>query len=809
MLKRSWLGALALITMTVVNAAAAAAQDIVLYPSDVTTAQGNWSVGASSSGAGSQRMASQDYGWSSADAPLASPRDYFEATFTAPSYTTYHVWLRMRATNDSKWNDSVWVQFSDAVDMNGSAAYRIGTTGGLLVNLERCAGCGVSGWGWQDKGYWLAQSPLVMFGARGTHTIRIQTREDGVQVDQIVLSPATYLSSAPGQPTGDSTILPRSVDGGSTSPTASTAPAGGTGPYFGSPISLPGTVQAQDFDNGGEGVAYHDTSGGNTGGAYRSTGVDLEPSADGGNNIGWIDAGEWVNYSVNVGTSGSYTVQLRVASPSGGGSLRVGFNKSGVWTSVPVRATGSWQSYATLELPVTLTAGQQLLTLLFETGGFNVSKVTVTSGGSTAAPASPSSPSSGSTPFGGTPWAVPGTVQAEDFDNGGANVAFKDNTSGNSGGAYRYTDVDIENSSGGGYNVGWTSAGEFLNYTVNVTAAGSYTVQLRVASTGSGSLRVGFNGSSNVWSAVPVSNTGGWQSWSTVNVPVTLGAGQQVMTLLIESGSLNIDKATIVSGSSSSPTSPSAPSAPSGGYTGNGTLRMMTWNIQHGNLKNGSYNPSAQAQFIASHNPDVVALQEVETWDENQPQRYKQLLEQYTGQAWTVVWAPVINTASTEGNVILTRLPVVSQNTFQMHATSNYNEMYANRSVAQATVRVSGVDVNVFSTHLDYYNTSYRTTQLNQLMTWALNFGGPRLVSGDFNSWWGEYWITTMQQQYTDTWQDFTGSNQNGYTVNNAVRFDYIFRSMDGGWRATPTNAYVPVTTLSDHNPVIADFRIQ
>jgi len=94
-------------------------------------------------------------------------------------------------------------------------------------------------------------------------------------------------------------------------------------------------------------------------------------------------------------------------------------------------------------------------------------------------------------------------------------------------------------------------------------------------------------------------------------------------------------------------------------------------------------------------------------------------------------------------------------------------------------------------------------------MSWALNFGGPRLVSGDFNSWWGEYWITNMQTQYTDTWQDVTGSNQDGYTVNNAVRFDYIFRSMDGNWRATPTNVYVPVTSLSDHNPVVADFRVQ
>jgi endonuclease/exonuclease/phosphatase family metal-dependent hydrolase len=797
MLNRSWLGVLAFTAMTAVGATTASAQDIVLYTSDVSVVQGNWAAGGSTSGAGGQRMASVDYGWSAPDAPLASPRDYFEATFTAPSYTTYHVWLRMRATNDSKWNDSVWVQFSDAIDTNGSAAYRIGTTSGLLVNLERCANCGVSGWGWQDKGYWVSQGALVMFGARGSHTIRVQTREDGVQVDQIVLSPATYLSQPPGQSTNDSTILARSTDGGSTTTTAS---GGSSTPYLGSAVSLPGTVNAHDFDNGGEGVAYHDKSGGNSGGAYRSTGVDLEPSADGGNNIGWIEAGEWVNYSVNVATSGSYTVQLRVASPRGGGSMHVGFNKSNVWSVASVPATGGWQTYTTVQLPVTLSAGTQLLTLLFDTPGFNVSRISVTSGSSTASPAT--SPSSGPTPFGGTPWAIPGTVQAEDFDNGGEGVAFRDNTSGNSGGAYRNTNVDIETSAGGGYNVGWTGASEFLNYTVNVASAGSYTVQLRVASGSSGSMHVGFNGPSSVWSAVSVSNTGGWQNWTTINLPVTLGAGRQLMTLMIDSGGINIDKVTVVSGTTSTPTSPSPSSS-------TGTFRMMTWNIQHGRTKSGAYDLYSQAQFIVSHRPDVVALQEVETWDENQPQRYKQLLEQLTGQAWTVVWAPVINSSSTEGNVILTRLPVVSQATYQMHATSNWSEMYANRSVAQAKVRVGGVDVNVFSTHLDYYNTSYRTTQLNQMMTWALNFGGPRLVGGDFNSWWGEYWITTMMTQYTDTWQDYTGSNQNGYTVNNAVRFDYIFRSMDGGWRATPTNCYVPVTSLSDHNPVIADYRVQ
>ena len=195
-------------------------------------------------------------------------------------------------------------------------------------------------------------------------------------------------------------------------------------------------------------------------------------------------------------------------------------------------------------------------------------------------------------------------------------------------------------------------------------------MQLRVASANGGSLHVGFS-ESGVWTSVPVSSTGGWQNWSTVEIPVTLNAGRQLMTLMVDSGGINLDRATLVAGTSSSS---SSSGSGGGSYTSSGSFRMLTWNIQHGTTAYGAYDLAAQAQFIASQQPDVVALQEVETWDENQPQRYKQLLEQYTGNSWTLVWAPVIDSSGTEGNVILTRLPVSSQNTYQLHATSDYTQ---------------------------------------------------------------------------------------------------------------------------------------
>src|SRR6266849_6659853 len=89
-------------------------------------------------------------------------------------------------------------------------------------------------------------------------------------------------------------------------------------------------------------------------------------------------------------------------------------------------------------------------------------------------------------PFSGTPIAVPGTFEAENFDLGGEGIAYHDNTPGNQGGQYRLTeDVDIILSSdklGGGYVVNNFETGEWLAYTVNVAASAQYDIGLRASS---------------------------------------------------------------------------------------------------------------------------------------------------------------------------------------------------------------------------------------------------------------------------------------------------------------------------------------
>ncbi len=133
---------------------------------------------------------------------------------------------------------------------------------------------------------------------------------------------------------------------------------------------------------------------------------------------------------------------------------------------------------------------------------------------------------------------IPGTIQAEAFDVGGNGFAYFDGTPGSETGvSFRNDeDVDIENCTddGAGYNVGWATSGEWLEYTVNVENSGIYNMDLRIACDGEGrTLSVSMDGT-NIASNVAIPNTAGWQSWQTVRVSnIQLTAGQKIMRLTI------------------------------------------------------------------------------------------------------------------------------------------------------------------------------------------------------------------------------------------------------------------------------------
>jgi len=233
------------------------ASDVVLYASEAPVKAGNWSVIADGSAAGGARMLNPDAGTPKLSAPLANPASYFEMTFNAQAGTPYRLWIRGKAQNDFYGNDAIWVQFSGSVTSGGAATYRIGTTSGADINLEDCSGCGLSGWGWQDNGWGVGvMGPLIYFQTTGAQTIRVQNREDGLSIDQIVLSPSTYLNASPGALKNDTTILPKS-GGGQPPPvnqppqvTISASPTSGA-----APLAVSFTSNATDAD--GQVVGYN------------------------------------------------------------------------------------------------------------------------------------------------------------------------------------------------------------------------------------------------------------------------------------------------------------------------------------------------------------------------------------------------------------------------------------------------------------------------------------------------------------------------------------------------------------------------
>ncbi|HYP26978.1 MAG TPA: Ig-like domain-containing protein [Blastocatellia bacterium] len=198
------------ITVRVANSAPPAADTIVLYASEAPLKAGGWTAVADSSAAGGSRIHLADAGRAKVSTPLANPPSYFEMTFSAVAGRPYRLWIRGKAQSDFWGNDSVYVQFSGSVNSGGAAVYRIGTTSGTEMNLEDCSGCGLSGWGWQDNGWGVGVlGPVIYFQTTGTQTIRVQNREDGLSIDQIVLSPSDYLNTSPGALKYDNTILPR------------------------------------------------------------------------------------------------------------------------------------------------------------------------------------------------------------------------------------------------------------------------------------------------------------------------------------------------------------------------------------------------------------------------------------------------------------------------------------------------------------------------------------------------------------------------------------------------------------------------
>jgi hypothetical protein len=172
----------------------------------------------------------------------------------------------------------------------------------------------------------------------------------------------------------DFTALNASMAGVSSSPPPSTG--GSTAAYSGTAAPIPGKVQFENYDTGGEGKAYHDTTSGNAGGVYRNSNVDIQTTTDsgGGYNVGWAVEGEWLQYTVNVAAAGTYQLDTRVAQKGTGGRFHVEVDDVEVdnvvkTPSITLPNTGSWQTFQTLTTSVALKSGIHVVRFVMDANG--------------------------------------------------------------------------------------------------------------------------------------------------------------------------------------------------------------------------------------------------------------------------------------------------------------------------------------------------------------------------------------------------------------------------------------------------------
>ncbi|WP_170940516.1 carbohydrate-binding protein [Pseudoalteromonas sp. NBT06-2] len=228
--------------------------------------------------------------------------------------------------------------------------------------------------------------------------------------------------------------------------------------------------------------------------------VQVEDTADedGGQNVGWIDAGDFLQYTITAPSDGTYSIDYRLASSGGSDGFTVSIDGIEV-DAQAVNDTGGWQEWTTQSSSeFSLAAGEHTVRFDFIGGAINFNWFKVIEP------------------------VFEIVIEAESFEEAG-NVQVEDTADEN-----------------GGQNVGWIDAGDFLQYTVNIPADGTYNITYRVASSGGSN---GFETSIGgvVVDTQTIADTGGWQEWTSQTASIDLIAGEQTLRLDFLGGAININ----------------------------------------------------------------------------------------------------------------------------------------------------------------------------------------------------------------------------------------------------------------------------
>jgi len=268
----------------------------------------------------------------------------------------------------------------------------------------------------------------------------------------------------------------------------------------------------------------------------------------------------------------------------------------------------------------------------------------------------------------------------------------------------------------------------------------------------------------------------------------------------------------ITYGGSSSPTTAPAP-APTPPPPSGTTLRVMQWNIKKTKGSDGACSPDRITNAIVAQNVHVVSLNEVNFYSGvcaytfDMGAHLQSLMQQKTGVTWYKQHVNVYGGTNGYGNVILSRYPPVA---------SGSTLLSNSRGVAEMTINVNGRNVTLFSTHVDY-DSYWRPIQISEAMRWLGNFGEPRIMMGDFNTWPNTNEYYSLASAYQDAWlagvDAGTASSFNGTGATRGdSRLDYVFYSRVSALALTGVK--VPDVRVngvypSDHEPIVAVFTVR
>jgi endonuclease/exonuclease/phosphatase family metal-dependent hydrolase len=253
-------------------------------------------------------------------------------------------------------------------------------------------------------------------------------------------------------------------------------------------------------------------------------------------------------------------------------------------------------------------------------------------------------------------------------------------------------------------------------------------------------------------------------------------------------------------------------------------LKLMTWNVQDGYDASGLDAVDAQVALMADANADVIGLHEVGvSTGRDLSVIYRDKLQAATGRTWYRVWAPIPMQPSPGGNLVLSRIPIVSASIRQFDAApADPSWSGAKRSAAQVELDVNGKRLHVFFTHLDT-DTTTRGAQLTMLLDWVGTFNAPRLLGGDFNMMPTEGDYARVTDRFDDGWWSLVERFQaapgpdKGYTKNvrsiapwtgQPGRIDYWFHEKNAT-TVIPTEIAVLETQRSDHHALLMWVKVQ